>query len=404
MTTNRIVQVLLSALIAGSLWTAPVFAGDYDPGASDTKIRIGNTIPYSGPLSAYGTVGRAIASYFDMINANGGINGRTIEFVTLDDGYSPPKTVEQVRRLIEHEEVLLLFSNAGTPTNSAVHKYVNARKMPHLFLYTGASKWAQPEAFPWTIGYWPAYSTEGEIYANYILENYPDAKIGILYQNDDYGKDYLDGLRAGLGDRADEMIVAEQPFETTDPTIDAHISILKNSGATVFFDVATAKHAAQAIRQAYDVGWHPIHFLNNVSTSVDVVLKPAGLDKAKGILTAAFLKDPTDPQWAEAPDYLAWREWMGAYYPEGSTDDIYNAYGYGVAFAMAQVLEQCGDTLTRANVMKQVARLENLEVPMFLPGIRVNTSPTDFRPIEQLQLMRFNGEKWELFGEVIEAE
>ncbi len=408
-TTRRFAQLMLSLLIAGSLIVGsfsgvPVLAGDYDPGASDTKIRIGNTIPYSGPLSAYGTVGRAITGYFDMINENGGINGRTIEFVTLDDGYSPPKTVEQVRRLIEHEEVLLLFSNAGTPTNSAVHKYVNSREMPHLFLYTGASKWAQPEKYPWTIGYWPAYSTEGKIYASYILEHYPDAKIGILYQNDDYGKDYVDGLKAGLGDRAAEMIVAEQPFETTDPTIDSHINILKNSGATVFFDVATAKHAAQAIRQVYDVGWHPVHFLNNVSTSVEVVLRPAGLDKAKDILTASFLKDPTDPQWANSPDYLAWREWMAAYYPEGSTDDILNAYGYGVAFAMVRVLEQCGDELTRANVMKQVARLENLEVPMFLPGIRVNTSPTDFRPVEQLQMMRFNGEKWQLFGEVIQAE
>jgi len=388
------------AALAAAVATAAA-AATYAEGADDHTIRIGNTMPYSGPLSSYGTVGRAITAYFESRNAAGGINGRRVEFVTLDDGYSPPKTVEQVRRLVENESVLALFSDAGTPTNSAVHKYVNQRKMPHLFLFTGASKWADPGHYPWTIGYWPAYSTEGRVYARYILDTHPDGHIAILYQNDDYGKDYVNGLKEGLGDRAAEMIVAEQPFETTDPTIDANVELLKNSGADIFFDVATAKHAAQAIRHAYDIGWRPLHILNNVATSVESVLKPAGLEKSAGLVTAAFLKDPTDPQWADAPDVAEWRDWMQRWYPDGSTDDILNAYGYGVAFTMATALEKCGDDLTRANLMTQVANLHQLAVPMLLPGIRIDTAPDDFRPIEQLHMMRFNGHKWELFGDLI---
>lgn len=392
---KRVKSLLLGAALSLCL-TAPVWAAD--------TIKIGNTMPYSGPLSVYGTVGRAIASYFEMINDNGGINGRMVEFITLDDAYSPPKTVEQIRKLVEQEEVLLLFSTTGTPTNSAVHKYINAKKIPHLFLYTGASKWGQPKDYPWTMGYWPAYATEAKVYAQYILDNIPDARIGILSQNDDYGKDYVEGFKDGLGAAADKLIVAEMTFEATDPTIDSQIVTLKTSGANVFFDVTSAKHAAQAIRRAYDIGWHPTHFLNNVSTSVEVVLKTAGLEKAVGIISAAYLKDPTDPQWRGAPDYEAWIQWMDRYYPEGNKQDYLNSYAYGVAFVMTEVLKACGDDLSRENIMRQAASMTDLEVPMVLPGIRINTSPDDFYPVQQLKLMRFDGEKWALFGEVIAVE
>lgn len=392
---KRVKSLLLGAALSLCL-TAPVWAAD--------TIKIGNTMPYSGPLSVYGTVGRAIASYFEMINDNGGINGRMVEFITLDDAYSPPKTVEQIRKLVEQEEVLLLFSTTGTPTNSAVHKYINAKKIPHLFLYTGASKWGQPKDYPWTMGYWPAYATEAKVYAQYILDNIPDARIGILSQNDDYGKDYVEGFKDGLGAAADKLIVAEMTFEATDPTIDSQIVTLKTSGANVFFNVTSAKHAAQAIRRAHDIGWHPTHFLNNVSTSVEVVLKTAGLEKAVGIISAAYLKDPTDPQWRGAPDYEAWIEWMDKYYPEGNKQDYLNSYAYGVAFVMTEVLKACGDDLSRENIMRQAASMKDLEVPMVLPGIRINTSPEDFYPVQQLKLMRFDGEKWALFGEVIAVE
>jgi len=392
---NRVKSLLAGAALSLCL-VAPAFGAD--------TIKIGNTMPYSGPLSVYGTVGRAIAGYFDMINDNGGINGRMVEFITLDDAYSPPKTVEQIRKLVEQEEVLLLFSTTGTPTNSAVHKYINAKKIPHLFLYTGASKWGQPEKYPWTMGYWPAYATEAKVYAQYILDNIPDARIGILSQNDDYGKDYVEGFKEGLGDADDKLIVAEMTFEATDPTIDSQIVTLKTSGANVFFDVTSAKHAAQAIRRAYDIGWHPTHFLNNVSTSVEVVLKTAGLEKAVGIISAAYLKDPTDPQWRGAPDYEAWIQWMDRYYPEGNKQDYLNSYAYGVAFVMTEVLKACGDDLSRENIMRQAASMKDLEVPMVLPGIRINTGPDDFYPVQQLKLMRFDGEKWALFGEVIAVE
>lgn len=373
----------------------------YDNGATDTEIKIGNTNPYSGPASSYGVIGQGISAYFDMINAQGGVNGRTIDFITLDDGYSPPKTVEQVRKLVEQEEVLFLFQNLGTPTNSAIHKYVNAKKVPHLFVATGASKWGQPDKYPWSMGWQPAYPTEAKIYAKYILENVPDAKIAVLYQNDDYGKDYLEGFREGLGDQVDSLIVAEAAYEVTDPTIDSQIVQLKNSGANVFFNITIPKFAAQAIRKAYDIGWRPLHILNGVSASVEAVLTPAGLDKSSGIISSLYLKDPTDPQWANSPDFNEWSAWMDEYNPRGNKAELFNAYAFAVGATVVEVLRRCGDDLTRANLMQQAASLDNLEVPMMLPGITISTGANDFFPIEQMQLMRFNGEIWELMGDVI---
>jgi branched-chain amino acid transport system substrate-binding protein len=378
-------------------------AGRYDVGASDTEVKIGNTNPYSGPASVYGTIGRSIAAYVKKVNDEGGINGRRITFISLDDGYSPPKTVEMVRRLVEQEQVLLLFQTLGTPTNTAIWKYVNDRKVPHLFVATGATKWGDPKGHPWTMGWQPTYQAEGHIYAQYILENIPDAKVGILYQNDDYGKDYLKGFKEGLGDAAKGVIVIEQTYEVTDPTIDSQIVNLKNSGANVFFDVTIPKFAAQAIRKAAGVGWKPIHLLNNVSSSVGATLKPAGLDASTGIISTAFVKDPTDPQWRNDRGFKDWRAFMQTYYPEGNTSDLFNVYGYSAAQTLVYVLKECGNDLSRANVMKQAATIKNLSLPMLLPGITINTSPTDFYPIEQLQLGRFDGERWVLFGKVYDA-
>jgi len=378
-------------------------AGRYDVGASDTEIKIGNTNPYSGPASVYGTIGRSIAAYFKKVNDEGGINGRRITFISLDDGYSPPKTVEMVRRLVEQEQVLLLFQTLGTPTNTAIWKYVNDRKVPHLFVATGATKWGDPKGHPWTMGWQPTYQAEGHIYAQYILENIPDAKVGILYQNDDYGKDYLKGFKEGLGDAAKGVIVMEQTYEVTDPTIDSQIVNLKNSGANVFFDVTIPKFAAQAIRKAAGVGWKPIHLLNNVSSSVGATLKPAGLDASTGIISTAFVKDPTDPQWRNDRGFKDWLAFMQTYYPEGNTSDLFNVYGYSAAQTLVYVLKECGNDLSRANLMKQAAIIKNLSLPMLLPGITINTSPTDFYPIEQLQLGRFDGERWVLFGKIYDA-
>ncbi len=394
-----VTAILGGALVAGIALAAPM----YGPGANDKEIRIGNTNPYSGPASAYGTIGKAINAYINKINDEGGINGRKIVFISYDDGYSPPKTVEQVRKLVEQDNVLLLFQTLGTPTNTAIHKYANAKKVPQLFVATGATKWGDPEHFPWTMGWQPNYQTEGHIYAKYILDNVPDAKIGILYQNDDYGKDYVKGLKDGLGDKAAKLIVAEVSYETTDPTVDSQIVNLKNSGANVFFDVTTPKFAAQAIRKAYDIGWKPLHLLNNVSTSITAVLKPAGLEKAVGVISSAYLKDPNDPQWADSPDIKEWRAWMAKYYPEGNIGNGFNVYGYAVAHTLEVVLRNCGDDLTRENVMKQAANLQGLTVPGLLPGVVISTSPKDFRPIEQMQLMKFDGTSWQLFGDVISA-
>ena len=397
-------RTILSALLAAlALAPAVTMAAD-TPGVTATEIKIGNTNPYSGPASAYGTIGKALGAYFKKVNEEGGINGRKINYVTYDDAYSPPKTVEMVRKLVEQDQVALLFQTLGTPTNTAIHKYMNQQKVPHIFVATGATKWNDPKNHAWTMGWQPNYQTEGRIYANYILKNVPDAKIGILYQNDDYGKDYRKGLHDGLGEAAaKKMIVMEQTYEVTDPTIDSQIVNLKNSGANVFFNVTIPKFAVQAIKKAHDIGWKPLHLLNNVSSSLGTTLKPAGLEASKGLITALYMKEITDPQWKNDKGYLDWVAWMKKYYPEGALDDQANAYAYSVAQTLMQVLKQCGNDLSRENIMKQAASLKNLELPLLLPGIKINTSATDFAPIEQEQLARFDGERWGLFGELYDA-
>jgi branched-chain amino acid transport system substrate-binding protein len=385
---------------------APVASAQkkYDPGASDTVIKIGQTMPYSGPASAYGTIGKVEAAYFKKINDEGGMSGRKIEFVSLDDGYSPPRTVEMVRRLVEQDEVLLVFQTLGTAANTAIQKYLQAKKVPQLFVATGATKWNDPKGNPWTMGWQPNYQTETTIYAKHILKEKPNAKIAVLYQNDDYGKDYLKGLEDGLGDKAKTMIVAKASYEVADPTVDSQIVQLQASGADVFVNITTSKFAAQAIRKAYDIGWKPLQYLNNVSRSVGSVLTPAGLDKSVGLITAQYDKDPTDAQWANDPGMNEWRAFMAKYYPEGDLKDSSNVYGYGAARTLVQVLKQCGDNLTRDNVMKQAANLKDFDTGTLLPGIRISTSPSDFAPMRALQLSRFDGKSWVLFGEVISAE
>jgi branched-chain amino acid transport system substrate-binding protein len=373
----------------------------YSPGATDQLIKIGNIMPYSGPASAYAVIGKTETAFFQMINDEGGINGRKISFISYDDGYSPPKTFEQARRLVEDDGVLLIFNSLGTPTNSAIHSYMNQKKVPQLFVATGAAKWNDPERFPWTMGWQPSYQTEGRIYAKYILKEVPKAKIAILYQNDDYGKDYVKGLKDGLGAKAASMIVGERSYETTEPTIDSEVVALQSTGADVFFNVTTPKFAAQAIKKVSDVGWKPLHILNNVSASIGSVLKPAGFDHAQGIVSAAYLKDSTDPQWNDSPDMKTWNAFMDKHLPDGDKSDANYIYGYSVARTMVEVLKQCGDDLTRENIMKRAASLRNFEPGLLLPGIAINTSPTDFAPIEQLQLMKFAGQTWKLFGDVI---
>jgi branched-chain amino acid transport system substrate-binding protein len=374
----------------------------YDPGASDTEIKIGNTNPYSGPASAYGLIGKTIDAYFKKVNAEGGINGRKINFISYDDAYSPPRAVEQTRKLVESDEVLLVFQPLGTPSNSAIQKYLNSKKVPQLFVATGATKWGDPKNFPWTMGWQPNYQSEGRIYAKYLMDKHPNGKIAVLYQNDDYGKDYLKGLKDGLGGKI--PIVAEAPYEVSDPTVDSQIINLKASGADIFFNVGTPKFAAQAIRKAAEIGWKPVHLLNNVSTSVGSVLKPAGLENAKDILTTGYTKDPTDPTWKDDAGYKNWVAFMDKYFPDGDKTSSFTVYGYSVAQTLAQVLKQCGDDLTRENVMRQAANLKNFRVEMLLPGITINTGPNDFFPIEQMQMQRFTGERWEVFGPVISGE
>jgi branched-chain amino acid transport system substrate-binding protein len=376
----------------------------YDTGATDTEIKIGNINPYSGPASAYGVIGKTIDAYFKKVNAEGGINGRKINFISYDDGYSPPKAVEQTRKLVESDEVLLMFQPLGTPGNTAIQKYLNGKKVPQLFVATGATKWNDPKNFPWTMGWQPNYQTESQIYAQYILKEKPNAKIAILYQNDDYGKDYVKGLKDGLGAKAASMIVSESSFEVSEPTVDSHIVKLKASGADVFFNVATPKFAAQAIKKMAEIEWKPLHILNNVSASIGSVIKPAGFANSQGIISAAYLKDTTDPQWKNDPAMKKFDEFLAKYYPEGNRIDASVLYGYTVAQTMVQVLKQAGDNLTRANIMKEAANLKNLEHDTFLPGIKINTSPTSFAPIKQVQLMRFKGETWERFGPVMGAE
>jgi ABC-type branched-subunit amino acid transport system substrate-binding protein len=376
----------------------------YDTGATDTEIKIGNIMPYSGPASAYGIIGKTEAAYFKKINDAGGINGRKINFVSYDDAYSPPKTVEQARKLVESDEVLLIFNSLGTPPNSAIHKYMNSKKVPQLFVATGATKWNDPKDFPWTMGWQPNYQSETQIYAKYILKNSPNAKIAVMYQNDDYGKDYLKGLKDGLGPKAASMIVAEESFETSEPSVDNHIVKLKSTGADIFIDIATPKFAAQAIKKIAEIGWKPQHFLNNVSASVGSVIKPAGYENAQGIISAAYLKDASDKQWDNDPGMKEFYAFLAKDFPEGDKLDGGTVVGYGVAQTLVQVLKQCGDNLTRENVMKQAASLKDFRTEVLLPGIKINTGPTDFAPISSLQLMKFKGEKWELFGDVINAD
>src|ERR1700738_3888843 len=376
----------------------------YDTGATDTEIKIGNIMPYSGPASAYGTIGRTEEAYFKKINAAGGINGRKINFISYDDAYSPPKTVEQARKLVESDEVLFIFNPLGTPPNSAIQKYMNTKKVPQLFVATGATKWNDPKEFPWTMGWQPNYQSESRIYAKYILKNIPNAKIAVLYQNDDYGKDYLKGLKDGLGAKAASMIVAEESYETTEPTIDSHIVKLKSTGADVLFNVTTPKFAAQAIKKMTEIEWKPLHILNNVSASIGAVMKPAGFENSQGIISANYLKDASDPQWDNDPGMKQFYDFMAKDFPEGNKLDISTVVGYGVSQTLVEVLKKCGDDLTRENIMKQAANLKDFRTEVLLPGIMINTSPTDFAPISQLQLMKFKGEKWDLFGDIVSGD
>ncbi len=391
------------AALALAFAAAPALAQNA-PGVTDAEIKIGNTNPYSGPASAYGTIGKTIAAYFNKVNDEGGINGRKINFISYDDGYSPPKTVEQVRKLVESDEVAFLFQTLGTPTNSAIHKYVNVKKVPHLFVATGATKWGQPKKFPWTMGWQPNYQSEGRIYAKYLLDNKPDGKIAVLYQNDDYGKDVLRGVKDGLGDKAESMIVAQASYEVSNPTVDAEVVQLKASGADVFINIATPKFAAQAIRKAGEIGWDALKIVNNVASSVGAVLKPAGLENAKGWYSTGYLKDYTDPAWKDDEGIKHFEAFMKKYYPDGDLNSSFTTYGYSAAQTLVHVLEQCGDDLSRENIMKQAANIKELELELALPGIKINTSEDDFFPIEQMQMMQFNGERWEFFGEVIEGK
>jgi branched-chain amino acid transport system substrate-binding protein len=372
----------------------------YDPGASDKEIKIGNIMPYSGPGSAWGAIGKTEAAYFRMINDRGGINGRKINFISLDDAYSPAKTVEVARRLVEQEQVLFIFGSLGTAPNMAIRKYLNTKKVPQLFVSSGASQWNDPKNFPWTMGLLPEYRMESKAYVTHLLQHSPDARIGILYQNDDYGKDYLHGIKDALGAKAG-MIVAALSYEVSAPTVDSQIVQLKASGANVFFNIAGAKFAAQAIRKAYDIGWKPVQYLNIPGNSVGSVLTPAGLDKSIGIISSNFGKDPTSPRWANDPAVIEWTAFMKKYYPDGSLTDFYTTYGYVAAETIVQVLKQAGDVLTRENIMKQAASLKDFEPSMSIPGIKYNTSATDFAPMESLQLMRFDGKSWVTFGDVI---
>jgi branched-chain amino acid transport system substrate-binding protein len=374
----------------------------YDTGATDTEIKIGQTVPFSGPASAYATIGKAQAAYFNMINAQGGVNGRKINLIQYDDAYSPPKAVEQVRKLVESDEVLLTFQIIGTPSNAAVQKYLNTKKVPQLFAATGASKFTDPKNFPWTLGFNPNYFVEGRIYGQYILKQYPNAKVGVLYQNDDLGKDYLNGIKSGLGDKAATMIVAEASYEVSDPTIDSQILKLKAAGADLFFSASTPKFAAQAIKKNAELGWKPVHILDINATSVGAVMQPAGLEASKGVISVNYGKDPLDPTWKDDPGMKRYFDFMAKYFPEGDKNSNFNSYGYSTAQMMVHVLKQCGDDLTRENVLKQATNLKNVQLDLALPGIVGNTTPNDYRVNKQLQMMRFNGERWELFGPIIE--
>jgi branched-chain amino acid transport system substrate-binding protein len=381
--------------------TQAVAQKKYDHGATDTEIKIGNIMPYSGPASSYATIGKTMSAYFDKINAEGGINGRKIRFVTQDDGYQPPKTVEVARKLVEQDEVLFLAGALGTPTNSAIQKYMNLKKVPHLFIASGATKWGDPKNFPWTMGWQPSYQTEGAILGRYTAATYPSGKIGILFQNDDSGKDYAKAFKASVSEDGTKRILAETSYEVTDPTVDSQLVTLKTSGADTFFLHANPKFVAQAIRKSYDLNWRPHIILASVGSSVATALEPAGLEKSIGTVTAAYLKDPTDKTWADDRAYLDWLAFMKQWYPNGSLIDASNVYGYSMAQTVVQVLRQCADELTHDNVMRQAANLQAFGLPMLLPGIKINTSPTDYFPIKQMQMARFDGKAWTLMGNLI---
>ena len=393
----------VSALALASGSSSAFAQKKYDDGVTDTEIKIGNTNPYSGPASSYAAIAKTIDAYFKAVNEAGGVNGRKIRFISLDDGYSPPKTVEMVRQLVEQDKIFALFQSLGTPCNTAIHKYMNQRKVPQIYVATGASKWGDPKSFPWTMGFQPDYHTEAVIYAKHILANVKDAKIAVLHQNDDYGRDYLGGFKEGLGKEAGR-IARTVTYEATDPTVDSQIIQLKDSGANVFFNVAAPKAAAQGIRKAAELDWKPVHYLNNVSASVAAVMKPAGFDNAQGIITAAYIMDATDKQWDNNEEMKAWRAWMDKNMPQANKADANHIYGYAVAALMVETLKRCGNDMTRANLMKQAASFQKYRLPLLLPGITVNTSPTDFYPIQAVQLQRFKGETWDLFGDVMHAE
>jgi ABC-type branched-subunit amino acid transport system substrate-binding protein len=398
-------QVLSATIIVlAATSTGAIAQKNYNAGATDTEIKIGNIMPYSGPASAYGVMGKTEAAYFRKINAEGGINGRKINFISYDDAYSPPKAVEQARKLVESDEVLLIFHSLGTPSNSAIQKYMNEKRVPQLFVATGATKWNDPKQFPWTMGWQPNYQSEGRIYAKYILKERPTGKIGILYQNDDYGKDYVKGIRDGLGAKAASMIVGEENYETTTPTIDSHVVALKSEGVDIFISITTPKFAAQSIKKVAELGWKPLFILNSVATSTGTVMRPAGFENGQNIISATYQKDPTDPQWKDDPGIKNFDAFLTKYFPEGNREDLFLMTGYNVAQTMVHVLKKCGDDLTRANIMKQAASIKGLQLEGLLPGVTINTSATDFAPIKQFQLRKFKGERWELFGDVISSE
>jgi branched-chain amino acid transport system substrate-binding protein len=392
-----------TALITFAATSSALAQKKYDTGATDTEIKIGHIVPYSGPASAYGVIGKTEEAYFKMLNENGGINGRKINFISYDDAYSPPKAVEQVRKLVESDEVLLVFNALGTPSNTAIQKYLNAKKVPQLFVATGATKWNDPKHFPWTIGWQPSYQSEGRIYAKYLMKEKPDAKVAVLYQNDDFGKDYLKGLKDGFDAKA-SMIISEESYEVSEPTIDNHVVKLKATGANVLISITTPKFAAQTIKKIAEIDWKPIQIVANVSASVGSVLKPAGYENSQGLLSAAYAKDASDPQWQTDPGMKKFFALLDKYYPEADRLNSSVVYGYGAAQTLAKILEMCGDDLTRANIMKQAANLKDFTPDTLLPGVTINTSATDFAPIEQLQMMRFKGEKWDMFGDVISGE
>jgi branched-chain amino acid transport system substrate-binding protein len=404
LTRRTILATAPAALAFGgpllAAWPARA-AKQYGPGVTDTEIKIGNTGPYSGPLSTASPLPKSMAAYCKMINDRGGVNGRKIDFISYDDAYSPPKTVEMTRKLVEEDQVLLIAGSIGTPTNSAIWHYMNQKKVPQLFVATGATKWDDPKGHPWTIGWQPNYQSEGRIYAAYILKNKPDGKVGVLYQDDDFGKDYLKGVTDGLGDKATSMIIAKASYETTDPTVDSQIVSMKAAGCDVFVNTAISKFAAQAIRKAAEIEWKPVHILSGIGNSVGATLKPAGLESCKDIISDFYLKDATDPRWRDDAGFKSWVSFMDKYLPGADKSDNGNVIGQGLAATLVQVLKQCGDNLTRENVMKEAANLHDFTLPMLLPGITINTSPTDFAPIKQVQMGRFDGERWQLFGPLL---